>query len=301
MKLGIPRAFLFYRYKYFWEEFFSSLGFSIVFSDFSNKNILENGKKIAVSEDCIAFKMFLGHVNDLVNKCDYILIPRIESLGFNNIVCTKFNGLYDIVKTLFSSIKIIDYNIDVLNGINEYDEIKRIGKMFNFKEEKIKKSYLKAKQKQKMIEESKIIEQDKKLLNNDKKKILIISHPYNIHDNFLGDPIVKKLKSLDICVLYADYIPKDIALENSEKLLPNLYWIYNKEIIGAINYYLNKIDGIIFLTSFPCGCDALVNDLVMRKIKIPILNLIIDEHQEQGGMETRIESFIDVINERVRI
>ena len=244
--------------------------------------------------------MFLGHVNNLVDKCDYILIPRFESFGFNNVVCTKFNALYDLVKTLFPYLNIIDYNIDTLNSIDEYTEMKRIGKMFNFNPKKIKEIYLKAKKKQCEMDEQLLTQQEQKLLNN-KKKVLIVAHPYTIHDDFIGNDIIKKIESLDINVLFADYFPKNIALETSKELVPDLYWLFNKEIIGAIKYYYDKIDGIIFLTAFPCGCDALVNDLTMRKIKLPILNLIIDEHQDHGGIQTRIESFIDIINERVSL
>lgn len=116
MVLGIPRAFLFYRYRYFWEKFFSLMGFKVIFSDETTKDILANGKKYAISEDCLSFKVFLGHVHSLVYKCDYILVPRFESFGINNLVCTKFNGLYDLVKTSFPDASLLDYNVDALSG-----------------------------------------------------------------------------------------------------------------------------------------------------------------------------------------
>ena len=36
----------------------------------------------------------------------------------------------------------------------------------------------------------------------------------------------------------------------------------------------------------------------MRKINKPYLNLIIDDIESSGGIETRIESFIDIINNK---
>ena len=60
------------------------------------------------------------------------------------------------------------------------------------------------------------------------------------------------------------------------------------------------IDGVIFLTSFPCGPDSLVNELVMRKINIPYLNLIIDDLDSNVGIITRLESFIDILRMRRR-
>ena len=88
------------------------------------------------------------------------------------------------------------------------------------------------------------------------------------------------------------------AKNNYQELSPTLYWSYSKELVGAINYYKKYVNGIIFLSTFPCGPDSLVNELIMRKLKnIPTTNIIIDELNAETGLETRIESFIDIIKE----
>ena len=67
-------------------------------------------------------------------------------------------------------------------------------------------------------------------------------------------------------------------------------------MIGSLYYTINQIDGIIFISTYPCGIDALVNNLVILKHKeIPILNLIIDENITDVSLETKLESFIDII------
>ena len=58
---------------------------------------------------------------------------------------------------------------------------------------------------------------------------------------------------------------------------------------------LPYIDGILFITTFPCGLDSLVNEVIMRRIKKPYLNLIVDELSDNTGFETRLESFVDII------
>ena len=53
------------------------------------------------------------------------------------------------------------------------------------------------------------------------------------------------------------------------------------------------------MSTFPCGPDSLVNELLIRKIKdIPTINILIDEQNANTGLETRLESFIDIIKER---
>ena len=64
---------------------------------------------------------------------------------------------------------------------------------------------------------------------------------------------------------------------------------------------MNKIDGIIFVSAFPCAPDSLVNELVMRKIKKPYINLILDNNFSFTALETRLESFIDVLRGNIYV
>ena len=59
------------------------------------------------------------------------------------------------------------------------------------------------------------------------------------------------------------------------------------------------MDGIVFLSSFPCASDSLVNELAIRKIDgIPVINVTIDESTATGGLMTRLESFVDILKAR---
>ena len=70
-------------------------------------------------------------------------------------------------------------------------------------------------------------------------------------------------------------------------------------MIGAIELYQNQVDGVILLTAFPCGSDSLVNELVLRRVhSVPIIRMLLDEHASPTGLETRIESFMDILSQR---
>ena len=46
----------------------------------------------------------------------------------------------------------------------------------------------------------------------------------------------------------------------------------------------------------PCGPDSMVNEMIIRKFKgIPILNIVLDDQDGTAGLETRLESFIDIL------
>ena len=297
-KIGIPKALLYYRYSILWKTFFTNLNCEIITSGDTNKEILELGKKYSIDESCLSSKIYIGHVANLKDKCDYILIPRVENYGKGEKVCVKFNAIYDIVKNLFPNLKILNYNIEKNKNPFTLISFLKLGLKINKNPFKIIKSYLLAKKAYNKTKKNLENEQIKKLKSN-KIKILIVSHPYNIHDNYIGNPIKEKLKEMNIELLYADRDNPKISRMYAEILSPTLYWTYSKELIGTIPYYQHSIDGIIFLTSFPCGPDSLVNELLLRKINdIPMTNILIDELSASAGLETRLESFVDIIKER---
>ena len=75
-----------------------------------------------------------------------------------------------------------------------------------------------------------------------------------------------------------------------------LPWIVNREIIGAITQLHHRVDGIVLVSAFPCGPDSMTDDAIMRCIQgKPILNLTIDAQSGTAGLETRIESFVDIL------
>lgn len=296
--IGIPRAFLYYRYKILWENYFRLLNCKIITSDITTKKTIDNGKKYTVDEACLSSKIYIGHVYNLIGKCDYILIPRICDYGQNEKVCLNFNACYDIVKNTFPNIKILNYNIENTKKSYEFISLIKLGLKINKNIFKVLYSYLKAKYIEKKAQKNKFYQQ-KQNLNTKRKKILLISHPYNTYDNYIGVPIIKEIKKSNIDIIYSDITTKKQVKKHSKELSPTLYWTYSKELISSLEIYKKYISGIIYITAFPCGPDSLVNELMMRKIKnIPSLNLIVDEQTSDTGIETRIESFIDIIKER---
>lgn len=296
--IGIPRAFLYYRYHILWKNFFRNIGCTVIISDETTKETIEIGKKYSIDESCLSSKIYLGHVASLKDKCDYILIPRVENYGKGEKVCVKFNATYDLVHNLFEEYQILDYNIQKTKSTSQFLSFVKIGLKFNKNIVKVIASYWKAQRKQHLYHQKRLAHQNQ-ILNSTKPKILIVAHPYNIYDNYIGTPVIKKLQSMGIDIIYADALDHKIAKMYANNLSPTLYWTYSKELIGAIGYYHYSVDGIIFLTTFPCGPDSLVNELMIRKITdIPITNILVDELSASTGLETRLESFIDIITER---
>ena len=100
-------------------------------------------------------------------------------------------------------------------------------------------------------------------------------------------------------ILYSDRIPHNLIDSECNKLSTDIYWTYSKEVVASIEYYKDKVDGIILLSSFPCGPDSLSNDLVSRRVKnIPILTLLFEDLNSDVGLMTRLESFFDILMQK---
>lgn len=301
IKIGIPNALLFYKYKDLWTNFFNNLGCDVIVSPETNLETLEKGKLKLDDEACLSLKIFMGHVDYLIDKCDFILIPRIECLNKDEKTCTNFMALYDLVRNVFDG-NFINYNINVENDEDEFFAFINMGLDLGFECEMVEGAYKQAKKEEQSILKRKINDQNKILTGSKKTKILLAGHPYNLYDEFSSKPIIKFLKENDVDIIYSDvYDQKDLNQESC-KISKKNYWTFNLEIMGSIIHYRDMVDGIILITAFPCGPDSLSNEMIIRKIKDrPIIQLIIDETTGEAGLATRIESFVDIIKERKRI
>lgn len=299
-RIGIPRGFLYYRNYILWKTFFEGLGCTLILSPLTNKGIVQDGLQLSVDEACLPLKIYLGHVKYLAPKCDYILVPRVANYGKGNRVCMRFNGIYDVVKSTFPETEILDYDIDHLHFKYEFGEFMRMGLKVNKNIVKVIYYYIKGKIREKQHNMT-IVNGQVNVLKTNNLKILIVAHPYVVYDEFLGGEIIKYFKDNGISILYADRMDKKEAKCYAEDFSPTLYFLYSKEIIGSAFYYKNAVDGIVFLSSFPCGPDSLVNELAMRKLgDVPVLNIVLDESSATSGLMTRLESFIDIVKARRR-
>lgn len=295
--VGMPRGMLYYRYETLWRTFFAELGIDVRVSGPTTKRIAEEGMALTVDEACLSLKLYFGHVKELIGKCDYILIPRIRSFGRNREMCIRFSALYDMAQNMFrdSGQKFLTYNVDESSGEGEQKAFLALGKSLGLPADRTKKAYSAAKKEDQRVWKEKLQKQ-RRMLQKDGLKILLAGHDYLVADAYIGKPVREFLKKNGVIPIRANIVDRDAALKQSRILSPTCKWQYNREIIGAIAMYRDKVDGIIFLSAFPCGPDAMVNELMLRRINdLPLLNLVMDGQSGTAGMETRLESFLDII------
>jgi predicted nucleotide-binding protein (sugar kinase/HSP70/actin superfamily) len=209
--------------------------------------------------------------------------------------------LYDLVNHSFGTIDILNYNIDLTNHEGELLGFLKMGRDLGFSYIESYKAYKFAKKKEIEIRKEKEKKQSNELKNNN-IKILLSGHPYNLYDEMIGMNIIRYLKKQNITILYSDRIDKDLIDTECEKISTDIHWTHSKEMMASINYYKDKVDGIIILSSFPCGPDSLSNELAIRKVKnIPVLKLIFEDFNSDVGTITRLESFFDILKQKKEV
>ena len=295
--IGIPRGLMAYRDGVLWKEFFERLGFQCVVSPRSDREMLETGTARAVDETCLPFKMYLGHVMWLFGKCDVIFIPRMGGYSEREKMCTRYEALPDLLRNIFreEGIRVLTVSYDWYTKTTEEKVYLELGATLGKSKKEVKRAYVHARKYQDTWMKSKEKGQDQ-ALESGKIKVLLSGHPYVLHDAYMGGELARILQKLDAEVIYTDYVDRESALKKSYDFSRVMPWLINREITGASLILRRKVDGIILVSAYPCGPDALVNDMLVRKLKnVPVLSLTLDAQSGTAGIETRIESFIDII------
>ena len=143
MRVGIPRALLYYQYYPLWRTYFEELGVEVVLSPPTTQAMLAQGSARVVAETCLPAKLFLGHVLALVGKCDTVFIPVVRSMKSKVYNCSKFLGLPDMTRAAIpESPPVIDVEIDINKGEGKvYEAIYELGRNFTSSARRIRRAY----------------------------------------------------------------------------------------------------------------------------------------------------------------
>lgn len=295
MKVGIPKGLLYYKYYPFIERFLIELDAEVITSADTNKNILNQGVKYCVDEACLPIKIFHGHIIDIKDRCDLLIIPRIMRTRAREFICPKFCGLPEMI--LYSIPNMPKVMIEPLYATNEkelYDWCKKLGEMITKDKGRIKDAFSKALQEQRNF---KFGIKDEGF----KKNIALVGHPYNLYDTFINMNIVKKLNKLGVGVTTEEYMEEEQIRAEAKTLFKRPFWTFATNSYGFTTSIAknNELDGAIYISSFACGIDSVVLELINDKIgDFPLLVLKVDEHTGEGGLDTRIEAFVDMLERR---
>ena len=325
LRIGIPKALLYFIYFPLWKTFLEALGHEVVLSENTNQEILNAGVKSCVDDACLPVKIYHGHVINLIGKADVVLMPRLISVHPGEFICPKFIGLPEMIKnSVPGSPNLLIMEVNAHKQLEKgYHGMKDLGRKLGANNTLINSALKTARSKQmeyttmlekgsnplRLLEEKRISSREKShrkgsVSKSCKGKIGLIGHPYLVYDQYINMNICIKLEGIGYQIVYPENCTSDEVNLACERYPKKLFWSYGKHLLGSGLSMLEKkqIQGLILISSFGCGIDAFMDELLIRanhrEYHLPLTTITLDEHTGEAGFDTRLEAFIDMMEWR---
>ena len=310
-KVGLPLSLVMYEQLPLWKTFFEELGFEVIVSPESTRDLYRHGQKTIPSDTaCYPAKLMHGHVDYLLNKeVDFIFYPSEsynidEKRGSNHFNCPVVAYYGELIKhndPRLNEANFLDPFIDINSSSRASLSLYNALKKYGMPKSDIKKAYIKGvkelnKYKQKIFDKGQEIIKEAKA--NNKTIIVLAGRPYHV-DNEINHGIDKLLDSLGVAVISEDSLPYEFDPLKVDVLNQ---WTYHARLYDAANYVTKDKDmQLVHLVSFGCGVDAITSDEVRRILENGnklYTQLKIDEISNLGAVKIRIRSLLEASKER---
>lgn len=318
VRIGIPRALEFWNSYPFWNAFWRSLGFEVVLSSRSTKELFERGLASVPSDTvCFPAKIAHGHLRDLIDKrVDRIFMPMVNRMPPEN-ASTKSDHVCAVVKGYPMVLAVSDeperrhgvpFDRPMFHWVDERSRRKQIerwtSETFGIDGTTVQEAIaigdnaLTAFRDQLEARGREVIES---IEGTDRFAVVLAGRPYH-SDRLVNHELADHFIGAGIPVLTTDSIPElnttDLARTRAELTINFHVRMYAAAIRVASHPNLELVQ----IVSFGCGHDAIITDEVIRLMeesseKMP-LTLKLDETDVAGPLAIRIRSFIETVRTR---
>jgi len=307
LRVGVPRAMSFYDYFPFWRGLLEALGCEVVVSDPTNRQIVQAGQELTVSEPCFPVKVAHGHLSDLMARgVDWILLPNImdaEAPAWTpaSHLCPWNQTLPFVLRSVARAAEWRDRLLIPTVWFRQgreavrdalRDLCRRLGASRRAAEGAVERAYA-AQAEFTAALEAAGREALAALQELGEPGIILLGRSYNIYDRAINLDVAGKLRDhYGINVIPLDFLPLDG--EDIRDLNENMYWNSGRRILAAarIAGRSPRLD-VIYVTNFKCGPDSYVKHFTGDAAGRPFLTLQFDGHGNDAGMLTRCEAYLE--------
>ena len=312
--VGIPRVLNIYENYPFWFTLFTELGFRVIISDKSSKELFNSGLDTMPSQTvCYPAKLVHGHIVNLISKgLKFIFYPCIQREVYeegadNHFNCPVVCSYPEVIRLNIDDINL--KNIKFLSPFLPIDDIKMLeNSLISIFEpmgifaNDVRRAARKANKEMDNFRQdirSKGEETVKYLDENGISGVILSGRPYHI-DNEINHGIPELIVSNGLAVLTEDSVAHLGTVERP--LMAVDQWTYHSRLYKAASFAAVKDNlELIQLNSFGCGLDAVtteqVYDILNRHDKLYTV-IKIDEGNNLGAVRIRIRSLVAAIKDR---
>ncbi len=308
-KVGLPLCLGFYEQLPFWHKAFTELGFEVIISEESSRDIYYKGQHTIPSDTvCYPAKLAHGHILSLFERgADFIFYPcesyNIDEGGSDNHYNCPVVAYYP---------ELLKANVPVLNDDNFIHPYMDINLEKHFSEamsRSLAKFGVTKKQARDVWKASMdalesyrkdIIKKGEEIISKARAKnmpiIVLSGRPYHI-DPEINHGIQKLITGLGLAVITEDSVAH---LAETPTLHVLNQWTYHSRLYRAAKYVTTQPDmQLVQLVSFGCGIDAITTDEVRSILESGgklYTQLKIDEINNLGAAKIRLRSLVAAMN-----
>ncbi len=318
--VGIPRVLNMYENYPLWFTFFTKLGFRVVLSQRSSKNVYEKGIETIPSESvCYPGKISHGHVVSLIQRgIKFIFYPcapyekQEDSGAGNHYNCPIVTSYPEVLRNNIDELRqdpTITYMDPFLPIYDKPRLAERLAEELLPKFPKLTKEQIYDavdaawKEQEKFREDVKNAGEEalEKMIRAGGNGIVLAGRPYHL-DPEINHGIPEMINSLGLAVFTEDSVAHLGSVERPLRIIDQ--WVYHNRLYRAASFVSEMPNlELVQLTSFGCGLDAVTSDQVdeIMRAKGKMYTLIkIDEGANLGAVRIRIRSLIAAVRERQR-
>jgi predicted nucleotide-binding protein (sugar kinase/HSP70/actin superfamily) len=309
LKIGIPRALLYYWYGHQWTYFWQNCGWETLVSAPTDRAILRSGAARAVDELCLPVKIFIGHVLALQPVVERIMVPHLIQVEPDAYICPKFMGLPDLIAHTVPEAAAQVITVQV--GSKRTDQWRALvaaAGAAGVKRRRIPQTPPSEWGPSPALQEVTAAGRCAVGKRQPELTLGLLGHPYCLYDACFNLDLLRSLARNRVRFLTPEHLPPEYQGCASDQLEKELFWTVGRKQLDALQWMLrqttNPLKGIILVTPFACGPEALVGDLLERRIRragLPLLKLNYEEHSGEAGVITRLEAFLDLIKFRSKV
>ena len=305
--IGLPRTMFFQELMPFFRAFFEDLDFTVVYSQKTNKSVINEGVEALAAEPCYPVKVAHGHLLDLLKAgVKRIFLPSVIDMPHPDpevragVVCPMAQSL---CYTAPSAIDFASYGAKVLTPVLYFGRgekrlrqgLRSLGKELGVSSFAVNRAMKKAFAAQQAYYDH-LSARGQEILESlppDGRLMVLIGRPYNAFDPGMNLNLHRKLRQLGVLAMPMDFLPVD-KVQNLDEIKP-MYWRFGQKILGVAEHIRQdpRLYGI-FITNFGCGPDSFIQHFFKERMQgKPYLEIEIDEHSSDVGAITRLEAFLD--------
>jgi predicted CoA-substrate-specific enzyme activase len=300
-RIGIPRASTLLDQLPFWTPFFARLGYEVVPSQPSSQATLQVGLRRLPAETCLPIKLAFGHVQELVEAgVDRVFLPSIltrsgDDPRFSH-SCPYVQAVPYMIKAALSA-SFLTPEVHLSRGEDAFvagltPALSELG----VGRHDVAEAYRDASAAWAEFRR-RIVDAGREVLDGIRRAIVVIGKPYNVLDPYLNLNLLKHLRRLGATAIPMWYLPiENVQLDPQSDRLP---WHLNRMMVRAAGY-CQRDDRLfpVLVSNFGCGPDAFTQMHLAQMLEgRPSLVLEFDEHRAEAGLVTRLEAFLDEIEE----